>query len=72
MFQVLTDDIGADAPFWLFSLYCFSTAMFIVLYLPETKGKAFVEIHEEFNGDSYPRKVNKGPKELENSNIAAS
>jgi SP family facilitated glucose transporter-like MFS transporter 8 len=72
MFQVLTDDIGADAPFWLFSVYCFATAVFVVWYLPETKGKTFAEIQEEFNGDSYPRKVKKGPKELENSNRATS
>lgn len=54
IFQIMTDDIGADSPFWLFSAYCFTSALFIVWYLPETKGKTFAEIHQEFNKNSYP------------------
>jgi MFS family permease len=64
IFQIMTDDIGADSPFWLFSAYCFTSALFIAWYLPETKGKTFTEIHQEFNEDSYPRKVNKEAKDL--------
>ncbi|PNF13665.1 hypothetical protein B7P43_G16775 [Cryptotermes secundus] len=59
LFQIMTDSTGADSPFWLFSAYCFISAVFISWYLPETKGKTFAEIHELFNADSYPIKVNK-------------
>jgi SP family facilitated glucose transporter-like MFS transporter 8 len=65
MFQIMTDYTGADSPFWLFSVYCFASAIFILWYLPETKGKTFSEIHQEFNEDSFPRKVNKKAKNLE-------
>lgn len=64
VFQIMTDDIGADAPFWLFSIYCIVSAFFIARYLPETKGKTFSEIYEEFNGDSFPRRVKTGPDEV--------
>jgi SP family facilitated glucose transporter-like MFS transporter 8 len=62
LFQIMTDDIGADSPFWLFSVYCFTSALFIAWYLPETKGRTFAEIHELFNGDSYPPKVDKASR----------
>jgi SP family facilitated glucose transporter-like MFS transporter 8 len=59
LFQIMTDDLGADSPFWLFSVYCFASALFIAWYLPETKARTFAEIHELFNADSYPVRVDK-------------
>lgn len=59
LFQILTDVTGPDSPFWLFSAYCFISAVFIAWYLPETKGKTFAEIYEVFNADSYPTKFSK-------------
>lgn len=53
IFQIMTDDMGADTPFWLFSAYCFASALFLVWYLPETMSKTFDEIHEIFSADSY-------------------
>jgi hypothetical protein len=47
----MTGDFGTDSLFSVFSAYCFISAMFIVWYLPEGKGKTFVEMHEKFNGD---------------------
>lgn len=62
LFQIMTDVTGPDSPFWLFSAYCFVSAVYIAWYLPETKGKTFAEIHEIFNADSYPIKVIKGSR----------
>lgn len=38
--------VGVYLNFWLYSLFGFMGTVFIYLYLPETKGKTFAEIHQ--------------------------
>ncbi|PSN49516.1 Facilitated trehalose transporter Tret1 [Blattella germanica] len=56
LFQVMTDDIGPDSPFWMFLAFCLAALIFTAWYLPETKGKTFTDIYEELNEKEYPRR----------------
>ncbi|KAJ8709789.1 hypothetical protein PYW08_009793 [Mythimna loreyi] len=46
-FAYVTFAIGAANTYWIFSFNCVITALFIMFFLPETKGKTFAEIQEE-------------------------
>ncbi|XP_025836637.1 facilitated trehalose transporter Tret1-2 homolog isoform X2 [Agrilus planipennis] len=51
-FQNLTVYIGMEGGFWLFSGFCILSAIFIYLYVPETKKKSFQEIQRILNGEN--------------------
>lgn len=45
-FNVLTDTIGFHGTMYFFSGVCSASAVIIILFLPETKGKSYQEIME--------------------------
>ncbi|XP_016845750.1 facilitated trehalose transporter Tret1-like isoform X2 [Nasonia vitripennis] len=49
MHQVVADSLGIDVSFGWFAASCFLGLVFIVLCVPETKGKSLLEIQEELN-----------------------
>ncbi|KAJ9586110.1 hypothetical protein L9F63_020247, partial [Diploptera punctata] len=57
LFQIMTDEIGPDSPFWLFFAFNVAGTIFTYFYLPETMKKTFTEIYQELNDDSYPRNI---------------
>ena len=59
IFQIMTDDIRPDSPFWMFFVFNVAGTIFIAWYVPETMGKTFTEIYQELNEDTYPRRTNK-------------
>lgn len=46
-FSQVSDEIGMAGSFWLFAGFCILAAVFVITYLPETKGKSLAQIHEE-------------------------
>lgn len=46
-YQDIQDAFGLYLNFWLYAACGFLGSVFIYLFLPETKGKTFAEIHEE-------------------------
>ncbi|KAJ8715693.1 hypothetical protein PYW07_010175 [Mythimna separata] len=46
-FAYVTFAIGAANTYWIFCGNCVITALFMMFFLPETKGKTFAEIQEE-------------------------
>lgn len=49
MYQVISDNWGVYAAFGWFAISCYIGVIFIVLIVPETKGKSLLEIQEELN-----------------------
>ncbi|XP_044732862.1 facilitated trehalose transporter Tret1-2 homolog [Chrysoperla carnea] len=47
MFQVLTDNLTYDIAFYVFSVLCLAAALFIYVFVPETRGKSFEEIQND-------------------------
>jgi MFS family permease len=48
LFPVVNKLAGASGTFWLFGVICAIGFLFILKYLPETKGKSLEEIEREF------------------------
>lgn len=46
-FPILNSGLGASGTFWLYGIICLAGGIFIVRYLPETKGKSLEEIEKE-------------------------
>lgn len=46
-FPVLNSGLGAAGTFWLYGVICLAGGIFVVFYLPETKGKSLEEIEKE-------------------------
>ncbi len=46
-FPVLNNTLGAAGTFWLYGVICLAGGVFVVFYLPETKGKSLEEIERE-------------------------
>ncbi|KAL0104643.1 hypothetical protein PUN28_017406 [Cardiocondyla obscurior] len=49
MYQVISDNWGVYTAFGWFAASCYVGVIFIVLIVPETKGKSLLEIQEELN-----------------------
>ncbi|KAJ8931864.1 hypothetical protein NQ314_015130 [Rhamnusium bicolor] len=45
-FNDMNDVMGRAGTFWFFAAACLATAVFSILYVPETKGKSFSEIQD--------------------------
>lgn len=46
MFPYISDALGVDGSMFLYAGCSFSGAMFVLFYMPETKGRSFEEIAE--------------------------
>lgn len=60
-FEPLKDGIGAHYTFWLFSVIVFIAAVFILLIVPETKGKSIQQIQNELAGNKSKAQINGNP-----------
>lgn len=49
-FQNIVDGIGAHGAFWLFGSICFIGFFFVVLFVPETRGKSLEQIENTLTG----------------------
>jgi sugar porter (SP) family MFS transporter len=49
-FQIVKDSCGIDVPFYVFTASCLLGLVFIVLFVPETKGKSLEEIQLYLGG----------------------
>lgn len=45
-FNKMNDVMGRSGTFWIFAAFCFFTGTLSIIYVPETKGKSFIEIQE--------------------------
>uniref|UniRef100_A0A2A4IYC3 Major facilitator superfamily (MFS) profile domain-containing protein n=1 Tax=Heliothis virescens TaxID=7102 RepID=A0A2A4IYC3_HELVI len=52
-FVSITNAIGAANTYWIFSCSCIINALFIMFFIPETKGKTFIQIQEELGKNVY-------------------
>ena len=48
-YQPIVDNLGTHFAFWFYSVISFAGAIFIYLYVPETKGKTLQMIQKELN-----------------------
>ncbi|XP_029049346.1 facilitated trehalose transporter Tret1-like [Osmia bicornis bicornis] len=69
MYQVISDSYGVYASFGWFAATCFLGIIFIVLVVPETKGKSLLEIQEELN---CTKKRKNGLEKIKNREIYVS
>lgn len=46
-FGQVSDEIGMAGSFWIFAGFCLIAAVFVITYVPETKGKTLAQIHAE-------------------------
>lgn len=49
-FNDMNNAMGRSGTFWFFAASCLATAIFSIIYIPETKGKSFKEIQDMLNG----------------------
>jgi SP family xylose:H+ symportor-like MFS transporter len=47
----LVDKFNHAAPFWLYGFLCIVAVVFVVMYVPETKGRTLEEIEQHWNPD---------------------
>jgi len=47
-FPVISDKLNASAAFWLYAVMCALDLVFMIFYLPETKGKSLEEIERQW------------------------
>ncbi|XP_058059514.1 facilitated trehalose transporter Tret1-like [Anopheles bellator] len=50
-FNPLREGLGEAGTFWLFAGFCLLGAVFVFLFVPETKGKSFAQIQSRLTGD---------------------
>lgn len=58
-FQITKDEFGMYVPFWSFAVCCAIGLVFIVKFVPETKGKSLEEIQQFLIGNETVRKNKK-------------
>ncbi|CAK9808728.1 Facilitated trehalose transporter Tret1 [Anthophora quadrimaculata] len=68
MYQVISDSCGVYTSFGWFAASCFLGIIFIVLVVPETKGKSLLEIQEELNCKK--KKEQKGSKSKQDIHVS--
>jgi hypothetical protein len=44
----MNDMMGSHGTYWLYAGVCFATIVFVLLFIPETKGKSLQEIEATF------------------------
>lgn len=55
-FNTMIDDLGRSGTFWFFATACLFSAIFCIIYVPETNGKSFLEIQEMLHFDTFKYK----------------
>uniref|UniRef100_A0A8D2MNY6 Uncharacterized protein n=1 Tax=Zonotrichia albicollis TaxID=44394 RepID=A0A8D2MNY6_ZONAL len=68
IFPVIVDNLGPLC-FLIFLGILFVSAIFIYLYLPETKGKSIMEIKAEFNKLNFGKKETSCIQETQSTNV---
>ncbi|CAG9117759.1 unnamed protein product [Plutella xylostella] len=53
-FQNILDGIGPCGTFWLFGCICFVGLFFVVIFVPETRGKSLEQIESKLTGRAAP------------------
>lgn len=51
LFPTAVDRFGLYSAMWFFSCCCIAAALFVIFYVPETKGKSFEEITESLDSE---------------------
>lgn len=51
LFMTMRAWIGSAGSFWLFAGFCVLALVFVVVFLPETKGKTLEQIHKKLRGE---------------------
>lgn len=51
-FNTLNAVLGSSGLFWFYALVCLSTGIFSIFFVPETKGKTFLEIQQMLHFDT--------------------
>lgn len=44
MFPIISNTLGMDGSMFMYAAYSFTSAVFIIFFMPETKGRSFEEI----------------------------
>ncbi|KAG7191064.1 hypothetical protein KM043_007106 [Ampulex compressa] len=70
LYQVISDSYGVYTTLTWFAISCFTGIAFIVMVVPETKGKSLLEIQEELNREKKKAIELKGKQEIYISTIA--
>lgn len=52
LYPIIANNFGEHIPFWIFTACSLAGALFILIYVPETKGKTLQQIQEELHGSS--------------------
>jgi hypothetical protein len=47
-FPVISDRLSSSAAFWIYAVMCALDLVFMIFYLPETKGKTLEEIERHW------------------------
>lgn len=58
-FQIVKDEFGMFIPFYAFAGCCLVSLIFIIRYVPETKGKSLEEIQEYLRSEKSEQKIDK-------------
>lgn len=58
LFQILTDSLGNCAPFFLFATVGLLGVIFVIFFIPETKGKSLEEIQYYFKHNAFRNIIN--------------
>jgi len=53
-FPIFIEELGPNYTFWGYSASCFASILFVVVVVPETKGKTLVEIERHFTKEVVP------------------
>ena len=49
-FQDVTSALGEDGAFWMFGLICVVGLVFVIAFVPETRGRSLEEIEKRLTG----------------------
>lgn len=50
-FETMNTTIGNGQTFWVFSAFCLAGLFFVIIFVPETKGKSLAEIQRILAGE---------------------
>lgn len=67
LYDALAEHYGLHAPFFLFATSCILTALYVIFFIPETKGKTLEEIQYILKGQKFEMKSSPTHGEMERS-----
>jgi len=59
LYPIMSEDAGVHTPFWIFTACSLVSILFILFYVPETKGKTLEQIQKKLHGLSKQEPENK-------------